>query len=110
MLPFTFVCCALGTSLAIVLAFFMPARRTQDVLVVLAVLASYKPYVSADALLEHLTKLYTYLTLEVERLQLRPCAIDAPPEVGPQPRPWSVPEPEETAQVQRVEREDELSL
>ena len=39
---------------------------------VLAVLASYKPYVSADALLEHLTKLYRYLTLEVERLQLRP--------------------------------------
>ena len=43
---------------------------------VLAVLASYKPYVSADALLEHLTKLYRYLTLEVERLQLRPVSAD----------------------------------
>ena len=37
---------------------------------VLAFLASYKPYVSADALLEHLTTLYTYLTLDVERREL----------------------------------------
>ena len=46
MLPFTFVCCALGTSLAIVLAFFMPARRTQDVLVVLTVLAFLVVYLA----------------------------------------------------------------
>jgi hypothetical protein len=39
---------------------------------VLAFLASYKPYVSADALLEHLTTLYTYLTLDVERRELCP--------------------------------------
>ena len=41
---------------------------------VLAVLASYKPYVSADALLEHLTTLYTYLTLDVERRELCPAS------------------------------------
>lgn len=44
---------------------------------ILAFLASFKPYVSADALLEHLTTLYTQLTSDAERLRLPPNSPDA---------------------------------
>ncbi len=46
MLPLTLLCAAAGTSGAMLLAWLLPARRTQDVLVVLALLAFLVLYVA----------------------------------------------------------------